>query len=334
MALTSAITMNTIPTVTSVAISDALPPSPNSADLGWVNVAIALAFILLNSAISGLLKIGVGTSLIISAIRCMVQLTLVALILEPVFAAENKWAVAGISFLLNLLGTVEIVVNKSKRQYQYMFPSVLIAMLGSTVPVAILGTRFSMAVDPFWTPIQFIPVVGMLCGSTVTGVTVSVNYLLKEFQENRDKIEVYLAYGASRIEACRPIAIEALRVALTPSINSMSVLGIIAIPGMMTGAILGGSSVQQAARLQMIIMFMISAATTLASILVTFSVICVLVDFDHRIRTDRISLKKTVFAKASESVKAGLSKVMECFTKGKGEMRVREREVMIPLLGR
>jgi hypothetical protein len=57
---------------------------------------------------------------------------------------------------------------------------------------------------------------------------------------------------------------------------------------MMTGAILGGSSVQQAAKLQMIIMFMITASTTLASFFITFAVILVVVDAEHRIRSDRI----------------------------------------------
>lgn len=70
---------------------------------------------------------------------------------------------------------------------------------------------------------------------------------------------------------------------------SSSVLGIISIPGMMTGAILGGSSVQQAARLQMIIMFMITASTTLATILITIVAITVCVDYQHRVRSERIT---------------------------------------------
>ena len=81
----------------------------------------------------------------------------------------------------------------------------------------------------------------MLCGATVSGVVVSVSYLLKElrcetpttstlleliqrYRENRDKVEIFLAFGATRMEACRPIIIEALRLALTPSINSMRLL--------------------------------------------------------------------------------------------------------------
>jgi ABC-type iron transport system FetAB permease component len=129
-------------------------------------------------------------------------------------------------------------------------------MLGSTIPISILGTRFAMSVDPFWAPIQYsrpitlhkaskligspliVPVAGMLSGSAVSGVIISVDYVLKELQYvitqpahdccvtprsrvNRDKVEVFLAFGASRTEACRPIVKEALRTALTPVINQM-----------------------------------------------------------------------------------------------------------------
>lgn len=256
--------------------------------LTWANVGIALAFILLDVGISTVFRLGVGISLLIAALRCIGQLGVVATILQQVFENKNPWAVAFISFVLNFLGTFETVINKSPRRFRYMFPAVLIAMLGSTIPISILGSKFAMSVEPFWTPIQYIPIVGMLCGATVSGVVVAVSYILKEFKENKDKIEIYLAFGATRVEACRPLAVQALKLALTPPINSMSVLGIIAIPGMMTGAILGGSSVQQAAKLQMIIMFMITASTTLASVFITFAAIFVIVDHEHRVRPDRI----------------------------------------------
>ena len=81
----------------------------------------------------------------------------------------------------------------------------------------------------------------MLCGQCVAGIVVAISYILKEFQyvhigsyfiqlhvhaielsrENRDKVEIYLAFGATRIEACRPVAIQALKLALMPTINSM-----------------------------------------------------------------------------------------------------------------
>ena len=82
--------------------------------------------------------------------------------------------------------------------------------------------------------------------------------------------------------------------------NYRSVIGIIAIPGMMTGAILGGASVHQAAKLQMIIMFMITAATVLASVFITFIAIIMVVDQEHRIRSDRIDDKKPVIYRVKD----------------------------------
>lgn len=264
----------------------------DSTHLDWTNVGLGFSFILFNALLSTSLQLGVGSSLLSAAVRCVVQLALVALVLQKVFETNNPWAVGGIACLLNLLGTIEAVVNKSKKRYNHMFSSVLFGMLFSTIPVSIIGIRFSMAIDPFWKPEQYIPIVGMLCGGTISGIVVSVSYVLQEIYDNRDKVEMYLAFGASRFEACRPVARAALRLALTPTINQMSVIGIIAIPGMMTGAILGGSSVQQAARLQMVIMFMISASTALASIITTILTLAVVVDSEDRLRPDRVDVRE------------------------------------------
>ncbi|KAI9442049.1 hypothetical protein BJY52DRAFT_1128667 [Lactarius psammicola] len=270
---------------------DTAPPSPSSPQLEWSNVGFGFAFVAMNMALSQVLQLQIGTSLVISALRCIVQLTLVATILQRVFAAQNMWTVAAIALLLNILGTFEAVVIKADRRCRHMFPIVFFAMLFSTVPTSIIGQHFAMGVRPFWTPDQYIPVLGMLCGNAIAGVSVTLSYVLKELDENRDKTETYLAFGASRFEACRPLLVEALRLSLTPVINQMSVTGIIAIPGMMSGAILGGADVQQAARLQMIIMFMIAASSALACIVATLLALSVCVDAEHRIRSERIDTR-------------------------------------------
>ncbi|KAG1895411.1 uncharacterized protein F5891DRAFT_1058202 [Suillus fuscotomentosus] len=263
----------------------------DSTHLDWGNVGLGFSFIIFNALISTSLQLGVGSSLLSAAIRCVVQLGLVAMVLQKVFETNNPWAVGGIACLMNLLGTVEAVINKSKKRYNHMFSCVLFGMLCSTIPVSIIGIRFAMVIEPFWKPEQYIPIVGMLCGGTVSGIVVAVSYVLREIYDNRDKVEMYLAFGASRFEACRPVAREALRLALAPTISQMSVIGIISIPGMMTGAILGGSSVQQAARLQMVIMFMISASTALATIITTVTTLAIVVDNEDRLRPDRVDVR-------------------------------------------
>lgn len=262
---------------------------PKTAHLTWVNVGIGLLFLLLDASLSVFFQLGLEASLLIAAARCILQLSVMGLVLQKVFETNNPWAVAGISCLLILLGTVEVVMNKSKRRFSGMFPSVLLSMTTSAIPVSILGTRFAMGYDPFWEPAAYIPVLGMLCGNTISAIVVSTTSVLRDVKENRDKVEMYLAFGGSRFEACKPMATEALRLALTPTLNQMSVIGLISIPGMMTGAILGGSSVQQAARLQMVIMFLISAATAMAAIMATLLACTVVVDSEQRIREEKIS---------------------------------------------
>nr|XP_018265880.1 uncharacterized protein I303_02256 [Kwoniella dejecticola CBS 10117]OBR88038.1 hypothetical protein I303_02256 [Kwoniella dejecticola CBS 10117] len=152
-----------------------------------------------------------------------------------------------------------------------------------------------MSQSPFWQPDQYIPILGMILGNAISSIGIALNSVHKEFSENRDKIETYLAFGASRFEACKPVGKEALKLALLPVTNQLSVIGLISIPGMMTGAIVGGKSVEQAARLQMIIMFMISASSALCVLLALFFSLTTLVDSRCRIRLDRLDSRKPVF---------------------------------------
>ncbi|EIW80420.1 hypothetical protein CONPUDRAFT_57521 [Coniophora puteana RWD-64-598 SS2] len=273
--------------------------------LTWANVGVGFAFIVFNVLVSATLRLGEGSAFLTAAIRCVVQLSVMGLVLQRIIETDSPWAVAGIAVLLNLLGTFEAVANKSKIRHTFMFISVLMSMLCSTIPISIVGSRWAMSTQPFWKPDQYILIVGMLAGNAISGVVIAVSSVLQQLYTDRDKVETYLAFGASRFEACTPIARDALRLALMPTISQMryvsslchrllvtddltSIIGMISIPGTMTGAILGGSSVEQAAKLQMIIMFMISAATALSSIAATVVALCVVVDSDHRIRIDRI----------------------------------------------
>lgn len=274
--------------------------------LTWLNVGIGFTFVAVDAVVSYGLGLGIGTSLVSAALRCVVQLSIMGLVLQSVFETTSPWAVAGISCLLLVLGSFETVANKSKYRFSGMFPSTLVAMAISTIPVSIIGSRFAMSETRFWAPEKYIPILGMLCGSTISGIVVATTSVLKELHENRDKVETYLAFGASRYEACKPIATSALRLALTPTINQMSVIGLISIPGMMTGAILGGASVDQAAKLQMVIMFMINASTALASIAGMLAALSVAVDDQSRVRSERISSEKHVLWRTRDRAVSGV----------------------------
>jgi ABC-type iron transport system FetAB permease component len=94
--------------------------SGGAGHLTWLNVIIGLAFIAFDAVLSISLGLGIGSSLIVAAMRCVLQLSVMALILDKVFAANNIYGVLGIALLLNVLGATEATFNKSKRRFTNM----------------------------------------------------------------------------------------------------------------------------------------------------------------------------------------------------------------------
>ncbi|KAG0352675.1 hypothetical protein BG005_007913 [Podila minutissima] len=257
-------------------------------ELQWYHVATASTLIFANGLLSMALGLRLGTPLFISAIRCLVQLTIMGTVLKQIFDAKSPFLVLLMAMVLIILAAYEAVYNASKRRHIYMFPSVLVSMGCSCLLVGTFGTRLAMGVDPFHSPREFIPVLGMLLGNTMTATALGVDSCLHQLSENKEKIELYLSLGATRWEACRPVAVEAMRTAMMPTINQMSIIGLISIPGMMTGQLIAGASVMNAVKSQQIIMFLISGAAAFGSL--SSVLICLRVCFDSsdRLRPERI----------------------------------------------
>lgn len=187
------------------------------------NVLVGFSLLLLDVGLSSYFKLGLSKDLLIAAARCVIQLSLLGVVLESVFRAQSPLAVVGLGLALLVLGAQEVTFTRSKRRTNGLFLSMLVSLIISVAPVAIIGSKFAIVRKPFWSPQTFVPILGMLCGSAIGGAAVAVNYVTREVVENRDKLETYLAHGSSRMEACMPMAAEALKVALLPTVNQMAV---------------------------------------------------------------------------------------------------------------
>ncbi|CDH55781.1 upf0014-domain-containing protein [Lichtheimia corymbifera JMRC:FSU:9682] len=190
--------------------------------------------------------------------------------------------------VLILLSTYETVYDKADQAWSGMFMSVLVNTAFSTLFIGIVGTRYAMREQNFWLPEVFIPSIGLLLGITASSMAVSLNACLSELTSNQSRIETYLSFGATRFEASRSIAIDAVRLAMLPTINRMSIVGLITIPGTMTGQILGGAPIWNAVRYQEIISFMITASSGIAVLGVVASCLHAVIDTKHRLRTERV----------------------------------------------
>jgi putative ABC transport system permease protein len=128
----------------------------------------------------------------------------------------------------------------------------------------------------------------MVLGNSLTGISLCLDTLLEALSERRAYVETELALGASRWEAVREPLAQSVRRGLIPIINSMMVVGLVSLPGMMTGQILQGADPLQAVKYQIVVMFMIAASTSLGCMTMALLVYRRLFNERHQLRSEWI----------------------------------------------
>jgi putative ABC transport system permease protein len=142
-----------------------------------------------------------------------------------------------------------------------------LALTASTAVTLAYVIGVVVRVRPWYDPQYIIPIAGMILGSAMTSAALAGDRLQGDLRVRADEVEARLALGFSGREAVQPMARTALRAALIPTVNGMMTVGLVQLPGMMTGQILAGSSPLLAIKYQMVVVFMQAAATALASLL-------------------------------------------------------------------
>jgi putative ABC transport system permease protein len=164
-------------------------------------------------------------------------------------------------------------------------------MFISSFSITLLAVTVIVRVDPWYTPQYLIPLLGMLLGNTMNGIAIALNSLTRMASEQKGQIEARLMLGHTWQQAILPIRRESLKAGLIPIINSMTTAGIVSLPGMMTGQILAGSPPDEAARYQIMIMFLIAAGTGLGSLTAVWLGSSHLFDERQRLRMDRLTTR-------------------------------------------
>ncbi len=226
----------------------------------WTDLVLASTLLLANGAVSLWLGLGLGRTLLLAGARTVVQLLLLGFVLVKVFSSSSPVVVAAICGLMILLAAHE-AVRRAGRSYRGARRDIFFSLLVGGGVSMLFVTFLVLGNDPWWAPRYLIPLLGMVLGNGLTGISLGLARILESFDEDRESVEVWIAGGASPWEAARPTAARAIRAGLIPILNSMSVAGLVTIPGMMTGQILGGTDPPTAARYQILVMFLIAGAT-------------------------------------------------------------------------
>lgn len=258
-------------------------------ELTAVDLAISALLLILAGGLSIVFQLGLTRSIIIAAARMTVQLLLVGLLLQYLFDVDSPWLVALVALVMLGFAGYE-VTQRQQRKLAGLWMYGLGA--GTMCMAAVLVTLFALSTplkpDPWWEPRYVIPILGMMLGNVMVGVSLGLSTFLNAIMRERHVVESRLALGHTRYEACSTLTREALTSGLTPIINSMAATGVVSLPGMMTGQILAGADPVQAVKYQLLIMFLIGGATSIGVILAVFGALYRVTDARHRLRLERL----------------------------------------------
>ncbi len=267
------------------------PVSSGVIPLDLMDMSIAAALILMAGGVSLGLGLRLERRLAIAAVRTVIQLFAVGYVLQFVFALDSPLLV-----LLLMASMVVIAgraaVGRSIRTFPGVHLMSFITLVASGFFVTFLVTGAIIRVEPWYRPQYAIPLLGMILGNGLTGISLCLDQILESFAERRAEVEMELAHGASRWEAARGPLADGVRKGMVPIINSMMVVGIVSLPGMMTGQILASDDPLVAVKYQIVVMFMIAAATSLGCMLMALLVFHQCFNTKHQLKSGFIVARK------------------------------------------
>lgn len=231
------------------------------AQISYPEMGIALVLIAITMVLSRLEKLGLEKDLMIGTVRTFLQLSAVGYVLQAIFNA-NRWY-----WVLLTLAVMTAVAGYTAAKRATEIPgarwiAVLSVAIGGLGTLAILVGLGIIEASPWYV----IPISGMILGNSMNGSALAMNRVSSEIKLRRAQIETALSLGATSRQAADPALKAAAKAAMIPNINSMMTVGIVSLPGMMTGQIIAGQPPVEAVRYQVVVMYMITAAVTVASV--------------------------------------------------------------------
>lgn len=241
----------------------------NTIDVTWLDLALVVMLVLVAAGISRWQRLGLERGYIVGAVRALLQLFGVGYVLVYLFEAEKWWLVLLALAVMLVAATAAATRGRALaagRQRLWAISGT--GMLISSGLTLAYVTQVVLRVQPWYEPRYLVPLFGMIVGNAMNGAALATERLASEMEAQRGVLEAYLALGATPARAAADPVKRALSAALIPSINGLMVVGLVQLPGMMTGQILAGESPMLAVRYQVVVAFMLTFATALTSAIV------------------------------------------------------------------
>jgi putative ABC transport system permease protein len=252
------------------------------------DLALAAALLIVNGAISIAFGLRLERTLAISAVRMVVQLAAAGFVLKFVLEQTSLAWTLLIGLIMVLVAGFELLQRQGGPGggwLAYGLGNATLLLVGG------LATLYAAAVvvrpSPWYAPSYVLPILGMVLGNTLTSVSLALQGMSEGAIRERNAVDARIALGATRLQAFAGVLVPALRAAATPLLNTMAVAGVVAFPGMMVGQILAGADPAEAAKYQIMIMFVLAGASGLGAVAAALGSVFLMTDSRHRLRLDR-----------------------------------------------
>lgn len=259
--------------------------------LSWPDLAAAAVLIVFNGVLSWALRLGLERSIAIATLRMVIQLGIVGFVLKFVFEQTSPLLTALMALVMVAVAGHEALARQERRVGGWMAYGI---GTGTLFFVGLVATIYTMTViirpEPWYAPRYVLPILGMILGNVLTGMALVFNTVTQSARRDRAAIEARLALGESRFEATASVATHAVKTGLIPMLNAMAAAGVVSLPGMMTGQILAGVDPIEAAKYQVMIMFVLAAATAFGVMLSAIGAIWLITDTRHRLRLTALGI--------------------------------------------
>lgn len=230
-----------------------------------ISLIIASVLILIPIFISYKEDLGLEKEIIVSMIRAIIQLVVVGYILDTIFGMKSP--IFTLILVLVMIFNASLNTKNRGGEIKNVITISFISMaVGTLVTMSVLV--FSGAIK--FTANEIIPVAGMIVSNAMVAIGLSYRNLNTSFKNRRAEVEVRLSLGADIKESSKDILSESIKLAIIPTIDSAKTLGIVSLPGMMTGLILGGASPMDAIKFQIMVTFMILSSASIATLISTY----------------------------------------------------------------
>lgn len=233
--------------------------------MSYLTLAIALIFVLIPLILSKTLNLGLEKDTIIATVRSTLQLLAVGYILKFVFASDNYIFI--ILMLMLMIGAATQNARKKGKSIKGMTWKLVVTFVFVEVLTQVILIGFHITPP---TAQYIIPISGMVVGNSMVLAILFLNRFTAEVEARQDETELILSLGGTPKQAIHTSLITSIKASTIPTIESQKTIGLVQLPGMMSGQIIAGANPIQAVQFQLLILFLLLTTAVVTSISIGF----------------------------------------------------------------